>query len=132
MSAQGSITTPLPMTESLPDLTIPDGSSDNLYVTPSMTRVWPALWPPWKRTTISARSDSQSTILPLPSSPHWAPTTATLPMLVLRGSALSAGPDQSAHRDYISGRLSRVCNTAVAPAAEWRLDYLSTHTSSMS
>src|SRR5216683_4401773 len=43
-----------------------------------MTSVWPALWPPWKRTTTSARSESQSTILPLPSSPHWAPTTATL------------------------------------------------------
>src|ERR1700719_4558173 len=42
-----------------------------------MTSVWPALWPPWKRTTTSARSDSQSTTLPLPSSPHWAPTTAT-------------------------------------------------------
>src|SRR6476659_77380 len=43
-----------------------------------MTSVWPALWPPWKRTTISACSDNQSTILPFPSSPHWAPTTTTL------------------------------------------------------
>src|ERR1043165_2945920 len=43
-----------------------------------MTSVWPALWPPWKRTTTSARALSQSTILPLPSSPHWAPITATL------------------------------------------------------
>src|ERR1700754_4886580 len=42
-----------------------------------MTRVWPALWPPWKRTTISARSESQSTILPLPSSPHCEPITTT-------------------------------------------------------
>src|SRR5580698_6889397 len=42
-----------------------------------MTRVCPALWPPWKRTTMSACSDSQSTILPLPSSPHWEPTTTT-------------------------------------------------------
>src|SRR5579883_180248 len=45
-----------------------------------MTSVWPALWPPWKRTTMSACSDSQSTILPFPSSPHWAPTTTTLAM----------------------------------------------------
>src|SRR5579862_956424 len=45
-----------------------------------MTSVWPALWPPWKRTTTSARSESQSTILPLPSSPHWAPITATFAM----------------------------------------------------
>src|ERR1700761_5937486 len=43
-----------------------------------MTSVWPALWPPWKRTTTSACSDNQSTILPFPSSPHWAPTTTTL------------------------------------------------------
>src|SRR5580692_4130276 len=45
-----------------------------------MTRVWPALWPPWKRTTMSACSDNQSTILPFPSSPHWAPTTTTFPI----------------------------------------------------
>src|SRR5579863_6377498 len=45
-----------------------------------MTSVWPALWPPWKRTTISACSDNQSTILPFPSSPHWAPTTTTFPI----------------------------------------------------
>src|SRR5712692_1820972 len=29
---------------------------------------------------MSACSESQSTILPLPSSPHWAPTTTTLAM----------------------------------------------------
>ena len=34
----------------------------------------------WKRTTTSAWLDSQSTILPLPSSPHWAPTTTTFAM----------------------------------------------------
>src|SRR4051795_9509690 len=50
---------------------------------PSITSVWPALWPPWKRTTMSACSDSQSTIFPLPSSPHWAPTTTTLAMQCL-------------------------------------------------
>src|SRR6185437_1687097 len=42
--------------------------------------VWPALLPPWKRTTMSARWHSQSMILPLPSSPHWAPITVTLAM----------------------------------------------------
>src|SRR5215217_3213123 len=45
-----------------------------------MTSVWPALWPPWKRTTMSACSDNQSTIFPLPSSPHWEPTTTTFAM----------------------------------------------------
>src|SRR6201996_1995563 len=29
---------------------------------------------------MSACSDNQSTILPFPSSPHWAPTTTTLPI----------------------------------------------------
>src|SRR5882724_4385021 len=82
-SAQGSTTTPLPMMPSLPGRTTPEGSRLSLKVRPPMTSVWPALWPPWKRTTTSARSDSQSTILPLPSSPHWAPTTATLAMSVL-------------------------------------------------
>src|SRR6516162_9176311 len=78
-SAQGSTTTPLPMIDSLPRRTTPDGSRLSLYSVFPTRRVWPALWPPWKRTTTSARSDNQSTILPLPSSPHWAPTTATLP-----------------------------------------------------
>src|ERR1700744_5869999 len=43
-----------------------------------MTRVRAAVGPPGKRPTTSACSDSQSTILPFPSSPHWAPTTTTL------------------------------------------------------
>src|SRR6185312_10304345 len=76
-SAQGSMTTPLPMIDSLSGRTTPEGSRLRRYSTLPMTRVWPALWPPWKRTTTSARCDSQSTILPLPSSPHWAPITAT-------------------------------------------------------
>jgi hypothetical protein len=43
ISAQGSTTTPLPMIATFPGRTTPDGSSDSLYVTPSMTSVWPAL-----------------------------------------------------------------------------------------
>src|SRR5437588_4908746 len=35
--------------------------------------VCPALFPPWLRTTISARAVSTSIILPLPSSPHCIP-----------------------------------------------------------
>ena len=46
----------------------------NFHVSPSRTIVWPALLPPWKRMTMSARSASRSTTLPFPSSPHWAPT----------------------------------------------------------
>src|SRR4051812_34223515 len=81
------------MMASLPGRTTPDGSSDNLYVTPSITSVWPALWPPWNRTTTSARLDSQSTILPLPSSPHWTPTTTTF-AIALPYSACSKSADR--------------------------------------
>src|SRR6266513_4433178 len=93
-SAHGSTTTPLPMIDNLPGRATPEGSSANLYSTLPTTRVWPALAPPWKRTTTSARSDSQSTILPLPSSPHWAPTTATLAMLSSPPLALRGGRER--------------------------------------
>src|SRR5215831_4966003 len=56
-----------------------------------MTSVWPALCPPWKRTTMSACSDSQSTILPFPSSPHWDPTTTTLAMRRLSSASATPG-----------------------------------------
>src|SRR5437763_10279834 len=64
-----------------------------------MTSVWPALWPPWKRTTISACSDNQSTILPFPSSPHWAPTTTTLAITVSVPAS-----DQTPGENYGRGR----------------------------
>ncbi len=70
----GSTTTPLPIMHGLPGYRIPDGIRWNLNVSPSRTIVWPALLPPWKRTTASARSASRSVIFPFPSSPHWAPT----------------------------------------------------------
>ena len=41
--AHGSITTPLPITEILSFLTIPEGRSLSLYVIPSITNVCPAL-----------------------------------------------------------------------------------------
>ena len=52
----------------------------NLNVSSPRTIVCPALLPPWKRTTAEACSASRSTTLPLPSSPHWAPTIAMLGM----------------------------------------------------
>ena len=73
VSTFGSITTPLPITHSLPRCRIPDGIRWSFHVWPSRTIVWPALFPPWKRTTASARSASRSVTFPLPSSPHWAP-----------------------------------------------------------
>src|SRR3989338_1584303 len=57
---------------------MPLGIRCSAVFTPLITSVWPALWPPWKRTTPCAFSVSQSTSLPLPSSPHWVPTTTTL------------------------------------------------------
>src|SRR6056297_3484497 len=40
----------------------------------------------------SARSLSQSTILPFPSSPHWAPTTTTFAMMILLHDAAGQNP----------------------------------------
>src|SRR5262245_52412786 len=63
---------------------MPEGMRRSTVLRPPITSVWPALWPPWKRTTPSALSVSQSTILPLPSSPHWVPMTTTF--FPIRGS----------------------------------------------
>src|SRR5262245_48106457 len=61
-----------------PGCRMPDGMRCSTVFRPPMTSVWPALWPPWKRTTPWAWSVSQSTTLPFPSSPHWVPMTTTL------------------------------------------------------
>src|SRR6187397_1428147 len=74
---------------------MPDGISLSTVFLPPMTSVWPALWPPWKRTTPCACSVSQSTTLPLPSSPHWVPMTTTfLPMRRFLWDASGAARDQ--------------------------------------
>src|SRR5882672_9619450 len=88
-----------------------------------MTSVWPALWPPRKRTTMSARSDSQSTILPLPSSPHWAPITATLAIVLpsdrLRPVAVQEmGAAEPAGLGARIGRRRQAGNRAPALAAQ--------------
>src|SRR6185312_5706498 len=51
----------------------PHGISCSTNFLPLMMTVCPALWPPAYRATTENLSDSTSTILPLPSSPHWAP-----------------------------------------------------------
>src|SRR5487761_142007 len=76
-STLGSSTTPLPITQVVLGWRIPAGIRLNLKVRPSTTTVWPALLPPWLRITIWADSASRSTILPLPSSPHWPPRQMT-------------------------------------------------------
>src|SRR5688572_32587708 len=75
-NAFGSMTMPLPSTHVLPRCTTPDGNRCSTNDSSPTWTEWPALCPPWYRTTISNRSASRSTILPLPSSPHWAPITA--------------------------------------------------------
>src|SRR5438105_2783015 len=81
-SACGETTTPLPMKQSTLGRMIPEGMRCRTVFLPPTTSVCPALCPPWKRTTPCARSVSQSTILPLPSSPHWVPMTTTLRALI--------------------------------------------------
>src|SRR3954451_18007676 len=83
VSTRGSTTTPLPIAHTLPGYRIPDGIRWNLKVSLPRTIVWPALLPPWKRMTRSACSARRSVTFPLPSSPHWAPTT-TFPGISLR------------------------------------------------
>src|SRR6476620_9188021 len=77
VSTPGSMTTPLPITHSVPRCRMPEGIRCSLNVSPSRMIVWPALLPPWKRTTASARSASRSVTFPFPSSPHWAPMTTS-------------------------------------------------------
>ena len=57
---------------------MPEGIRCSLKVWSSTTTVWPALTPPWYRTTTSADLLNRSVIFPFPSSPHWAPITTTL------------------------------------------------------
>src|SRR3954452_17053111 len=79
---------------------MPLGIRCSAVFTPLITRVWPALWPPWNRTTPCAISVSQSTSLPLPSSPHWVPTTTTLRPVVLfmtEGIRKKGGRSEGAH-----------------------------------
>ena len=47
----GSITTPLAMTGMHVGVRMPDGSRCRAYFSSPMTTVWPALFPPWYRTT---------------------------------------------------------------------------------
>ena len=79
-SAQGSTTTPLPITESLP---APDDAGRQQAQLVGGRRRSPACGRHCAHPGTARRhrrgSESQSTILPLPSSPHWEPTTVTLP-----------------------------------------------------
>src|SRR3954454_10589881 len=79
---------------------MPEGIRWSLKVSVPRTIVWPALLPPWKRTTASARSASRSVTFPFPSSPHWAPMTTSPGMRLCRigrGSERGAVLGQQVH-----------------------------------
>src|SRR5438046_5301393 len=102
IKASGSTTTPLPMKHFLPECSTPDGTRCSTVFTPPTTSVCPALAPPWKRTTTSAHEVKRSTIFPLPSSPHWAPTMTTFDM---RSKSLSRRRAAAVHAVAGDGEL---------------------------
>src|SRR5689334_245930 len=59
---------------------------------------------------MSARLASQSTILPLPSSPHWAPMTVTLPTCLLSCCAARAALGARRAGVYPCGSGVQVCS----------------------
>src|SRR5690606_21915130 len=77
---------------------MPEGIRRNMVLLPLIHSVWPALWPPWKRTTPWADSASQSTILPLPSSPHWVPITTIFLLISSIDSDAPGDLDDSARQ----------------------------------
>src|SRR2546422_5138194 len=72
-STSGSITTPGPSMQMRPGWSTPAGTRFRMVFSPFTTSVWPALLPPWKRTTTSALAARRSTTFPFPSSPHCVP-----------------------------------------------------------
>src|SRR5207237_91258 len=75
---------PLAMTEVQSGRRMPEGMRWKAYFLSSpegwrILTVWPALEPPFQRMAKSKCSVRRSTILPLPSSPHWRPTMEVLP-----------------------------------------------------
>src|SRR5258708_18474351 len=71
---------------------MPEGTRCNTVFLPPITSVCPALCPPWKRTTPWAWSVSQSTTLPLPSTPHGVPMTTPFLATVSALAQIAHGP----------------------------------------
>src|SRR5690242_17839706 len=109
---------------------MPDGISRSTVFLPAMTSVWPALCPPWKRTTPCACSVSQSTTLPLPSSPHCVPITTTFLLAAAIVRSLSGDTAQRGELAQVereAGRRPRAperfADTVVAFAAADRIGF---------
>src|SRR6185437_1599656 len=84
---------------------MPEGIRWSTYFLSPVMTVWPALFPPWERTTMSAVSVRKSIILPLPSSPHWAPTRIVLDMTERDGCKREKRPG---HRDGVDGTFADI------------------------
>src|SRR5712691_5372694 len=113
MSAAGLMTTPQPITQRRPVCRIPDGIECRTYFSRPTTTVWPALSPPWYRTTTLTCGVSTSTTLPLPSSPHCVPTTTMLGMV-------RSSPAYGQILEYLLGSLQhlRDCDGALPPVGQ--------------
>src|SRR5271165_1469921 len=84
---------------------------------PLIVTVWPALWPPEYRATTLKRSERTSTILPLPSSPHCAPTmTVVFPgfNLLLRFRIARVGRSRCSATSHIRTQLAHRFATGFA------------------
>src|SRR5579875_2302187 len=96
---------------------MPLGIRCSLNTSSPRTIVWPALLPPWKRTTACARSASMSVTLPLPSSPHWAPTTTIPGTTVSVGARWASRPSGARPAPHpLRGALRLPTLRAAAPA----------------
>src|SRR3954466_6739931 len=89
---------------------MPDGNKWRTNLRPRTYTVCPALWPPWYRATNENCGVRRSTIFPLPSSPHCAPSTAMFMTGVHATTRVGASthvPDgqNAQHRDDASLRL---------------------------
>src|SRR5207253_1476648 len=112
-NVSGSSTTPFPASHTAPWM-IPDGIWCSTNSPAPVSTVWPALAPPWYRTTRSARSARTSTIFPLPSSPHWAPTTTTQCVFGPNIDPQQKRPEEAGRWSILwgkLGRLKRACNS---------------------
>src|SRR5258708_17269620 len=96
---------------------MPEGMRWRTVFFATMTSVWPALCPPWKRTTPCARSVSQSTILPLPSSPHWVPMTTTLRALIVLFHHASDATEVDRESSRGPRAAERLADFVIAPAS---------------
>src|SRR2546422_6760987 len=79
---EGSMTTPGASTGVMCGYRMPAGSRCSLKVSVPTITVWPALLPPWYRTTMSMASAIRWVTLPFPSSPHCVPKRAMPGMFV--------------------------------------------------